>query len=104
MNRICFEFTPYLRRRLPKTRGSSGSDGTWQTDSEHSKPIAETLTLEIVTPAGTAYSEEVEMVTLPGVEGQMGIYPRHVPLLRPRTSKPIRQPHPHPTAKTSSDN
>ena|SRR5215468_378097 len=43
--------------------------------------MAETLKLEIVTPDGTAYSEEVEMVTLPGVEGQMGIYPRHVPLL-----------------------
>src|SRR6266481_1331855 len=40
-----------------------------------------TLRLEIVTPDGTAYSEDVEMVTLPGVEGQMGIYPRHVPLL-----------------------
>ena len=43
--------------------------------------MAETLKLEIVTPDGTAYSEDVEMVTLPGVEGQMGIYPRHVPLL-----------------------
>ena len=43
--------------------------------------MAETLKLEIVTPDGTAYSEDVEMVTLPGVEGQMGIYPRHVPLM-----------------------
>jgi F-type H+-transporting ATPase subunit epsilon len=43
--------------------------------------MAETLKLEIVTPDGTVYSEDVEMVTLPGVEGQMGIYPRHVPLL-----------------------
>jgi len=43
--------------------------------------MGETLKLEIVTPDGTAYSEDVEMVTLPGVEGQMGIYPRHVPLL-----------------------
>ena len=43
--------------------------------------MAETLKLEIVTPDGTAYSEDVENVTLPGVEGQMGIYPRHVPLL-----------------------
>jgi F-type H+-transporting ATPase subunit epsilon len=39
------------------------------------------LKLEIVTPDGTAYSEDVEMVTLPGVEGQMGIYPQHVPLM-----------------------
>ena len=40
-----------------------------------------TLKLEIVTPEGKAYSEDVEMVTLPGAEGEMGIYPEHVPLL-----------------------
>ena len=40
-----------------------------------------TLKLEIVTPDGTAYSEDVDMVTLPGVEGQMGVYPLHVPLM-----------------------
>ena len=43
--------------------------------------MGDTLKLEIVTPDGTVYSEDAEMVTLPGVEGQMGIYPRHVPLL-----------------------
>ncbi len=43
--------------------------------------MADTLKLEIVTPDGTVYSEDVEMVTLPGVEGQMGVYPRHVPLM-----------------------
>ena len=43
--------------------------------------MAETLKLEIVTPDGTIYSQDVEMVTLPGVEGQMGVYPRHVPLM-----------------------
>ena len=40
-----------------------------------------TLKLEIVTPAGTVYSEDVDMVTLPGVAGQMGIYPGHVRLM-----------------------
>jgi F-type H+-transporting ATPase subunit epsilon len=40
-----------------------------------------TLRLEIVTPEATAYSEDVEMVTLPGSEGELGIYPKHVPLL-----------------------
>ena len=40
-----------------------------------------TLRLEIVTPEGTVYSEDVEMVTLPGIAGQMGILPRHVPLI-----------------------
>jgi F-type H+-transporting ATPase subunit epsilon len=43
--------------------------------------MANTLKLEIVTPDAKAYSEDVEMVTLPGVEGEMGVYPRHVPLL-----------------------
>jgi F-type H+-transporting ATPase subunit epsilon len=40
-----------------------------------------TLKLEIVTPEAKTYSEDVEMVTLPGIEGEMGIYPQHVPLL-----------------------
>ena len=43
--------------------------------------MADTLKLEIVTPEGTVYSEDVEMVTLPGIAGQMGIYPKHVPLI-----------------------
>ena len=43
--------------------------------------MANTLKLEIVTPEATVYSEDVEMVTLPGVEGEMGIYPQHVPLM-----------------------
>jgi F-type H+-transporting ATPase subunit epsilon len=40
-----------------------------------------TLKLEIVTPEATTFSEDVDMVTLPGVEGEMGIYPMHVPLM-----------------------
>ena len=40
-----------------------------------------TLKLEIVTPDAVVFSEAVDMVTLPGVEGQMGILPHHVPLL-----------------------
>lgn len=43
--------------------------------------MANTLKLEIVTPDAKTYSEDVEMVTLPGSEGEMGIYPQHVPLL-----------------------
>jgi F-type H+-transporting ATPase subunit epsilon len=39
------------------------------------------LKLEIVTPDGTTYSEDVDMVTLPGVEGELGVYPQHVPLM-----------------------
>jgi F-type H+-transporting ATPase subunit epsilon len=40
-----------------------------------------TLKLEIITPLETAYSADVQMVTLPAVEGQIGIYPSHVTLL-----------------------
>jgi F-type H+-transporting ATPase subunit epsilon len=39
------------------------------------------MKLEIVTPEETVYSGDVDMVTLPGVVGQMGIYPQHVPLM-----------------------
>ena len=43
--------------------------------------MADTLKLEIVTPEATVYSEDVEMVTLPGVAGEFGVYPQHVPLM-----------------------
>jgi len=43
--------------------------------------MAETLRLEIVTPQATAFSEDVHMVTLPAIEGQMGVYPQHVRLI-----------------------
>ena len=33
--------------------------------------MPDTLKLQIVTPDGEAYSEDVNMVTLPGVEGQL---------------------------------
>lgn len=40
-----------------------------------------TLKLEIVTPEAKAYSDDVDMVVLPGFEGEMGILPNHAPLL-----------------------
>ncbi len=40
-----------------------------------------TLKLEIVTPEAKIYSEDVDMVTLPGVEGEMGIFPMHISLM-----------------------
>jgi F-type H+-transporting ATPase subunit epsilon len=43
--------------------------------------MASTLRLQIITPDGTAYSEDVDMVTLPGIEGQTGVFPQHVPLM-----------------------
>jgi F-type H+-transporting ATPase subunit epsilon len=43
--------------------------------------MAATLKLEIVTPEAKAFSEDVEMVTLTGIEGDMGIYPEHMPVM-----------------------
>jgi F-type H+-transporting ATPase subunit epsilon len=45
-----------------------------------------TLKLEIVTPEAKVFSDDVDMVTLPGVEGEMGIYPMHVPLMTQLTA------------------
>jgi F-type H+-transporting ATPase subunit epsilon len=43
--------------------------------------MAKTLKLEVVTPETTVYSEDVDMVTLQGIEGQMGILPDHARLM-----------------------
>ncbi|HTS70558.1 MAG TPA: ATP synthase F1 subunit epsilon [Terriglobia bacterium] len=43
--------------------------------------MAITLKLEIITPESKVYSEDVDMVTLPAIEGEMGILPNHVRLM-----------------------
>ena len=43
--------------------------------------MTDRLRLDIVTPASTVSVEDVEMVTLPAVGGQIGVCPQHVPLL-----------------------
>jgi F-type H+-transporting ATPase subunit epsilon len=43
--------------------------------------MPDTLRLQIVTPEAIVFSEDVHMVTLPAVEGEMGIYPQHVRLI-----------------------
>ena len=43
--------------------------------------MTETIKLEIVTPEAVVYSADVEMVTLPAVQGQIGILPQHVRLM-----------------------
>ena len=43
--------------------------------------MANTLKLVIVTPDSKTFSEDVDMVTLPAAEGEMGVYPLHVPLM-----------------------
>jgi len=39
------------------------------------------LTLEIVTPEARVYSQTVDSVVIPTVEGEVGILPGHVPLM-----------------------
>jgi len=43
--------------------------------------MAQTLKLEIVTPDAVVYNEDVLMVTMPCIDGQLGVYPMHVPLI-----------------------
>ena len=43
--------------------------------------MSSTLKLEIVTPEETVYFGDVEMVTLPAIVGQIGVYPQHTPLI-----------------------
>ena len=40
-----------------------------------------TIKLEIVTPEAKIFSDDVDMVTLTGTEGEMGILPQHMPLM-----------------------
>lgn len=39
------------------------------------------LTLEIVTPEARVYSDTIETVVIPTVQGEIGILPGHIPLL-----------------------
>ncbi len=39
------------------------------------------LHVDVVTPEGEVYRGEVEMVVLPGVEGELGVLARHQPLV-----------------------
>jgi len=43
--------------------------------------MAMTIRLEIATPEAMVYADDIEMVTLPGVEGEMTILPQHVRLM-----------------------
>ena len=43
--------------------------------------MANTIKLEIITPEAKTFSDDVDMVTLTGGEGEMGILPQHMPLM-----------------------
>jgi len=43
--------------------------------------MTNTLKLRIVTPEAASHFEDVEMVTIPGKDGDMGILPQHIRLM-----------------------
>ena len=40
-----------------------------------------TFRLEIVTPEGRSFNDDVDYVLLPGTEGEFGVYAQHMPLM-----------------------
>lgn len=48
-----------------------------------------TFLLEVVTPERKVYAEQVNMVSVKGVEGELGILPNHIPLVTPLRIAPI---------------
>jgi len=42
--------------------------------------MANTIHVDVVSVESSIYSGEAEFVILPGIEGELGIYPRHAPL------------------------
>lgn len=48
-----------------------------------------TFLLEIVTPDRVVYSEQVNSVTVRGVEGELGIFPGHIPFVTPLQIAPV---------------
>ena len=49
-----------------------------------------TLKLEIVTPERKVYEEDVQMVVVKGVAGELGILPNHIPLVTPLKIAPVK--------------
>jgi len=43
--------------------------------------MAATMKIDVVSAEESIYSGEAEFVVLPGVQGELGIYPRHTPLI-----------------------
>ena len=52
--------------------------------------MANTIHVDIVSPEGQMFAGEATMVFAPGVEGEIGIAPRHAPLLTTLTAGVVR--------------
>ncbi len=64
------------------------------------------IRLDIVTPERLAYSDDVDEVVCPGIEGELGILPHHAPLLTTlgfgSARAPTRNPSPSRAASCRS--
>jgi len=49
-----------------------------------------TFLLEIVTPERKVFAQEVNMVIVRGIQGELGIMPGHIPLVTPLQIGPLR--------------
>ncbi|OMF37174.1 F0F1 ATP synthase subunit epsilon [Paenibacillus sp. FSL H8-0548] len=47
------------------------------------------ILVEIVTPERKVYAETANMVSVTGAEGELGIYPNHIPLVTPLRIAPV---------------
>jgi F-type H+-transporting ATPase subunit epsilon len=52
--------------------------------------MANTIHVDIVSPEGELFAGEATMVFAPGVEGEIGVAPRHAPLLTTLTAGVVR--------------
>ena len=52
--------------------------------------MANTIHVEVVSLTEAIYSGEAEFVVLPGIMGELGIYPRHAPLITQITPGEVR--------------
>ena len=52
--------------------------------------MAGTIHVDIVSPEGQMFAGEATMVFVPGVEGEIGVAPRHAPLLTTLTAGVVR--------------
>jgi F-type H+-transporting ATPase subunit epsilon len=52
--------------------------------------MANTIHVDIVSAEGQLYSGEATMLFVPGSQGELGIYPRHAPLLTTLTAGEVR--------------
>jgi F-type H+-transporting ATPase subunit epsilon len=62
--------------------------------------VAHTIHVDVVSAEESIYSGEAEFVVLPGVAGELGIYPKHTPLLTQIKPGAVRIKVPNETEET----